>query len=220
MLLPQGRGGNFDTPQFRAALAFYVHMFDRGWAPRMSETQISNVWDEFSRGFFSFYISGPWNIGNFRDRLPPERQHDWMTAPLPGPQGPGASIAGGSSLVLFHGTRHPREAWELVEFLSQPQNQEWFRLRTGDLPPRRTAWAQPALAADPYARAFRDQLERARPVPALPEWERIEDEMRLVSSLAVNHQLTVDEAAKELQRRADAILAKRRWVLERREARP
>lgn len=217
MLQAQGRAGNFDSPQFRSALAFYVGIFDRGWAPRVSETQISNVWDEFAKGYFSFYISGPWNIGNFRDRLPPERQGDWMTAPLPGPTGPGASIAGGSSLVLFRGTRHPREAWELIEFLSEPRNQEWFRLRTGDLPPRRTAWAQPALAADPYARAFRDQLERAQPVPALPEWERIEDEMRLVSSLAVNHQLTVDEAARELQRRTDLILAKRRWVLERRE---
>ena len=43
--------------------------------------------------------SGPWNIGEFRRRLPAERQDDWTTAPLPGPDGPGVSIAGGSSLV-------------------------------------------------------------------------------------------------------------------------
>ena len=32
----------------------------------MTNTQISNVWDEFGNGLFSFYISGPWNIAEFR----------------------------------------------------------------------------------------------------------------------------------------------------------
>ena len=36
----------------------------------------------------------PWNIGEFKRRLPADRQDSWMTAPLPGPDGPGASIAG------------------------------------------------------------------------------------------------------------------------------
>ena len=54
----------------------------------MTNTQISNVWDEFARGYFTFYISGPWNIGEFKRRLPPELQDSWMTAPLPGPERP------------------------------------------------------------------------------------------------------------------------------------
>ena len=41
-----------------------------GWAPPMSNTEISNVWDEFAQGFFAFYITGPWNVGEFRRRLP------------------------------------------------------------------------------------------------------------------------------------------------------
>ena len=76
-------------------------MFQRGWAPRMTNTQISNVWDEFGRGMFSFYISGPWNIAEFRKRLPRDLQDAWMTAPMPGPDGPGVSSAGGASLVIF-----------------------------------------------------------------------------------------------------------------------
>ncbi len=40
--------GNFASPGFRRTLAFYANMFEQGWAPKMSETQISNVWDEFS----------------------------------------------------------------------------------------------------------------------------------------------------------------------------
>ncbi len=48
--------GNFSSPGFRRTLAFYANMFEQGWAPKMSETQISNVWDEFFRGFNVFYI--------------------------------------------------------------------------------------------------------------------------------------------------------------------
>src|SRR5690606_39285291 len=44
--------GNFESPGFRRALAFYAGMFERGWAPKVSETQISNVWDEFFRGSY------------------------------------------------------------------------------------------------------------------------------------------------------------------------
>jgi len=91
-----------------------------------------------------------------------------------------------------------------------------FRALTGDLPPRRSVWALKALAADPYARAFRQQLERARPAPKVPEWEHIEDELRLVGERAVTGQITVEQAARELDRRVDAILEKRRWMLARR----
>lgn len=219
-LLRDGGGrGNFDSPGFRKALGLYVEMFDRSWAPLVSEAQISNVWDEFGRGYFAYYISGPWNIGEFQRRLPPEHSHDWMTAPLPGPDGPSASIAGGSSLVIFAKSPRKEQAWQLIEYLSRPDVQERFRTLTGDLPPRRSVWNLPALAADPYARAFRQQLERVRPAPKVPEWEHIEDEVKLVGELAATGQMTVEHAARELDRRVDAILEKRRWILARRGAR-
>ncbi|MGH8171937.1 MAG: extracellular solute-binding protein, partial [Rhodanobacteraceae bacterium] len=50
--------GNFQSAGFRRAFDFYVGMFREGWAPPMSNTEISNVWDEFARGFFTFYITG------------------------------------------------------------------------------------------------------------------------------------------------------------------
>lgn len=215
LLRDGGRYGNFRSAGYRRALGFYKEMFDRGWAPPVTNVQISNVWDEFGKGLFSFYISGPWNIAEFKKRLPPERQDDWMTMPLPGPDGPGASVAGGTTLVVFSASQHKDAAWTLIQYLSDPQVQARFHGLTGDLPPRRSPWETPALADDPYARAFRDQLERARPTPKVPEWERIATEIRLVAEELANGRLTVDQAATEMDRRADAILEKRRWMLAR-----
>ncbi len=218
LLRDGGRWGNFESAGFRRALRFYVEMFRRGWAPPLNDTDVSNIWNEFDRGYFSFYISGPWNIGEFKRRLPSDRQAIWMTAPLPGPDGPGASIAGGSSLVVFDTSHVKAAAWQWIEYLSQPDVQRRFHELTGDLPPRRAAWSEGGLAQDTYARAFRNQLERVKPAPKVPEWERIADEMRLVAERAVHGDLSVDAAAAELDARTDRILEKRRWLLARRGA--
>lgn len=215
LLRDNGRYGNFSSPGFRRALGAYVDMFRQGYAPPVTASQLSNVWSEFGRGTFAFYISGPWNIGEFRRRLPAAVQHTWSTAPLPGPTGPGASIAGGSSLVVFRASRAKKEAWKLIEYLARPDVELQFHALTGDLPPRRTAWNDPALASDIPARAFREQLERVKAAPQVPEWERIADEMRLVAERAARGDWTVDEAVKELDARADRILEKRRWLLAR-----
>ncbi|HWI10414.1 MAG TPA: sugar ABC transporter substrate-binding protein, partial [Burkholderiaceae bacterium] len=184
--------GAFARPAFRRALDFYAGIFHEGLAPLATNTQISNVWDEFARGLFTFYVSGPWNIGEFRRRLPRDRQNDWATAPLPGPDGPGVSTAGGSSLVMFK--RSPRQdaAWKLIEFLSEPATMQRFHALTGDLPPRRSAWRAPALANDVPSQAFAQQLERVRPAPKIPEWERIFQEMQLMAERVVQRTQAAD----------------------------
>jgi multiple sugar transport system substrate-binding protein len=215
MLRDGGRYGNFRSESFRRALGFYARMFDEGLAPKVSNTQISNVWLEFGNGYYAFYVSGPWNIGEFRRRLPPERQGSWTTAPMPGPEGPGASNAGGSSLVIFRSSRRKDAAWAFVEFLSRPAIQARLHELAGDLPPRRSAWSHASLARDPYVRAFREQLERVRPLPQVPEWERIMEEMRLTAERVTQGAETLEEGVANLDARVDRILEKRRFMLAR-----
>jgi multiple sugar transport system substrate-binding protein len=219
LLREGGRYGNFRGEGFRKALAFYLQLYAEKLAPPVTNNQVANLWSEFGRGYFSFYISGPWQIGEFKRRLPPEQQPTWMTAPLPGPAGPGYSSAGGSSLALFRRSQHQDAAWKLIEFLSRPQVQRDFYRLTGNLPARRSAWDDPSLAGDPYARAFREQLERVKPLPKVPEWERIGTELRLVMEKVIHGDLPASRAAAELDERADRILEKRRWLLSRKAAR-
>ncbi|MBU4039627.1 MAG: extracellular solute-binding protein, partial [Alphaproteobacteria bacterium] len=187
-------------------------LFDEGLAPVASSTQISNVWTEFERGWFSFYFSGPWTIGEFKDRLKPETR--WMTSGVPGPDGPGASAPGGSSLVVYRHSPHQAAAWKLVRYLSDPAVQARFNVITGDLPARQSAWAAPAVAEDPYIAAFKGQLSRAKAVPKVPEWERIVTEMQIVAERMVRGEFTPRAAAAEIDRRADRLLEKRRWMIE------
>jgi multiple sugar transport system substrate-binding protein len=219
LLRDGGRYGAFRDPRSRRAMAFYVDLFRSGLAPAVPDYRVANVYQLFAQGYFAMYVSGPWDVGEFRRKLPPALAGSWATAPLPVPdedgEGAGNSEVGGSSLVIFRGSRHAREAWELVEYLSEPAQQARFFTLIGDLPARRAAWQDPALAADPRVGAFREQLQHAVPAPKVPEWEQIANRIWERSEAVVEGRQALDQALAGLDRDADRILEKRRWLLER-----
>jgi multiple sugar transport system substrate-binding protein len=220
LLKDGGRWGAFSDPEFMRAFEFYLGLYRDGLAPVFGNTDIANVFQEFERGLFAFYITGPWNIGEFGRRLPPELQDDWATAPLPGPSGiaSGLSTAGGSSLVLFNESEHPAEAWKLIEFLSRPEIQVRFYQETGDLPARVESWEDTVLSRNDKALAFRQQLDRVKPVPLVPEIELIMTKLIDYSELSIRGNVPPAEAMRRLDNEVNQILEKRRWILDRRMA--
>jgi multiple sugar transport system substrate-binding protein len=223
--------GDFRHPAFRRAFAFYLDLFRQGLAPAVAEAQVANLYQEFAEGYFVFYITGPWNLGEFRRRLPVELQDRWSTAPLPCPDAGvsepskqasdciGLSLAGGASLGLSTTSKHPDAAWKLIEFLAEPAQQVAFYRQTGDLPARRSAWSDPELARDEKVRAFRQQLEHTATPPKIPEWERIAAKLAQYAEKAVRGEIDENRALEELDAEVDRILEKRRWLLERGDAR-
>ena len=220
LLAEQGTRGAFRDPRFRRGFEFYVGLFKDGLAPALANTQISNVYQEFAAGRVAMYITGPWNVGEFRKRLPDSLQGSWATAPLPGPDSAGASFAGGSSIVIMKGSTQKRAAWKFLAFLSDPARQARFFEKTGDLPARRSAWDVPALARDAHLAAFRTQLGRVLPSPPVPEWELIASRMAQAAERAARGRQTIDEALAGLDAEVDDILEKRRWLVARRGSRP
>jgi multiple sugar transport system substrate-binding protein len=207
--------GNFRSAPFRRAFAFYLDLFRRGLAPHTGEAQVANLYQDFADAYFAMYITGPWNIGEFKRRLPAAMEDKWSTAPMPGPGNlyPGASLAGGASLAIFRGSEHKEAAWKLIEYLCEPRQQVEFYRLTGDLPSRKSAWENEALAHNRYAQAFWTQLQAVRSTPKIPEWERIADAITRYSEAASRGDVTEEEALVALDRDVDATLEKRRWLL-------
>lgn len=161
----------FEDPRFIDAFSFYIDIYRRRLAAVMSNSQIANLYQQFGEGEFVMFMSGPWDVGNMRDRLPPELQDKWSTAPMPAPDGtpyPGASLSGGSSLVISSRSKKQDACWKLIEFLSRPEIQMRFYELSGDLPAHRAAWAAPKLANDKQIAAFRIQLDRTVALPSIP----------------------------------------------------
>lgn len=209
--------GDFRSPEFRQAFAFYLDLFRHGLAPRTGAAQVANLYQDFANGYFSFFVSGPWNIGEFRRRLPATLSDQWTTAPMPSPDGsrPGVSVAGGASLAIVRMSAHKEAAWKLIEYLSEPAQQAEFYQLTGDLPSRRQAWTDADLLRDRQAQAFWTQLQHIRSTPKIPEWERIADQITRAAEAAISGTLSMDAALAGLDHDVDALLEKRRWMVHR-----
>jgi multiple sugar transport system substrate-binding protein len=118
--------------------------------------------------------------------------------------------------VIFRGSRHKAEAWKLIEFLTATDQQRRFFHITGDLPSRESAWRDTALAGDPHARAFLEQLRHVQPMPQVPEWEQIATRVAQAAEQVARGSRSTDEALAALDRDVNAMLEKRRWMLARR----
>lgn len=219
LLDKEGRHGAFRDPRFREAMAFYIDLYKSGLAPALDLQGVANMYQQLAEGYFAMVITGPWNLGEFRNRLPADMQDRWATAPLPPPEEgmpyPSASLAGGSSLVLFRRAKSPDAAWRWLEYLSEPVQQARFYELSGDLPARPSAWKLAGLATDPRAASFLAQLERAVSTPKVPEWERIATRVAEAAEQVMRGNRDLDEALAALDADVDRMLEKRRWLLDR-----
>jgi len=218
LLRDGARFAAFDEPRFREAFRFYLEMFRDRLAPSAGGSQIANLYQEFANGYFAMFISGPWNIGELKQRWP-GREDAWATAPMPGPDDDtaGVSLAGGASLVIHKGSAHKDAAWTLIRYLSGTKRQVRFHALTGDLPARRDAWRATALVDDRQAQAFWQQLQHMVPTPKIPEWERIARSLGRYAEAVIRDEMTVDEALSSLDADVDRMLEKRRWMLARKQ---
>jgi multiple sugar transport system substrate-binding protein len=205
--------GAFSTPEFRAALGFYVSLFADGLAPKALSTEIQDPLAAFAQGYFSLYPSGPTLLLDLRRRraeIAPER---WSAARMPGPNGPGAASGVSASLCVPAATRRPADAWALVRHMTSPATELKFQQLIGNLPARRSAWNDPQMATA-LLRPFAEQMLRPAVGPPVIEWERIKAEVQLTAERVVRGLLTIDEGVAEMDRRADGLLAKRRALVE------
>ncbi len=207
--------GNFSSEKFAEAFTYLVNFYKENLTP-LGVSQVTNVYQAFAEEYFSMYISGPWNISEFKKWMTGNLQGKWMTAPLPGRDAntKGVSLAGGSSLVISQRSKHKVEAWKLIEFLSKPETQIEFYHLVNDLPAVKEAWKDTSLSNNTYMKAFYEQFNFVVATPKIPEWEQIVfSKLQQYVELAARNVLTVKEALKKLDDDVNIILEKRRWML-------
>jgi len=210
--------GNFSSPEFQKAFSFLINFIKEKLAP-MSVSQVTNIYQAFAGEYLNMYISGPWNVNEFKKWMTGDLQTKWMTAPLPALSAkdyPGVSLAGGSSLVLSKHSKNKEAAWKFIEYLSTPEVQIELYHLINDLPAVKEAWSDSSLKGDMYLKAFYEQFEHVTATPKIPEWEQIVfSKLQQYAEFTARGVMTVDEAMKSMDNDVNKILEKRRWLLER-----
>ena len=216
VLKEDARFSDLVSDSFRRAFASYLTLFREGLAPVVGEARSVNLYQDFASGNVCMFLSGPWSIGELRERLPSNLQARWATSVLPSDDGKGfgSSIGGGAGLALSRNSKLKPEALQLIEFLVAPERQLAFYQITGDLPSLRSAWLSPTLRSDPNLQVFQRQLENLADLPKIPEWERIAVKLAGFAERAIRSQISEEEALIQMDREVNVILEKRRWLLE------
>ncbi|MFF6996965.1 ABC transporter substrate-binding protein [Streptomyces sp. NPDC008313] len=126
--------------------------------------------------------------------------------PLPGPDGPGTSVLGGSNLAVNAHARHPDSAARLIAYLTGERVQRRVLTR-GALPPVRAALYQdPELIRKfPYLPTLRASVLAAAPRPKSPRYDQVSLVVQAVVHDAMTGHQTPEAAVRRLARELAAL---------------
>ncbi|MFJ3819627.1 ABC transporter substrate-binding protein [Streptomyces nodosus] len=126
--------------------------------------------------------------------------------PLPGPEGPGTSVLGGSNLAVNTHARHPESAMRLIGYLTGERVQREVLTR-GALPPVRAAlYDDPTLVREfPYLPTLRASVLAAAPRPKSPRYDQVSLAVQAVVHDALTGHETPESAVRRLARELAAL---------------
>ena len=211
-----------NSPEAVEGMSFFADLVNDGLAdPSQLERDGTQVENQFKGGKIAVWMGGPWVLGSI------EREDDtnWVPAarknvgiaPMPaGPKGDAFTFVGGSNLMMFEGSQHKNEAWELMKFLSQDQVQTDYAALLGMFPARVEPQQAYGESNGANFESVFEAIQQGRTYSPIPQWAQVENAYKgrfgtILDSAAgkgdsygpetVQQQL--DEAAKE----ADGLLA-------------
>ncbi|MCX4985228.1 ABC transporter substrate-binding protein [Streptomyces sp. NBC_00572] len=134
-----------DNPALRTAWDHSVQAAQDGLSAKLD--QWSPQWNQaFSAGSFATIPCPAWMLGYIKGQAGEAGKGKWDVAPLPG----GAGNWGGSYLSVPKAAKHKKEAYELVKWLTAPEQQTRLFEKQGNFPSATGAIEKVAGAKDPF----------------------------------------------------------------------
>lgn len=116
-----------DSPEMVKAYSLEADlMLNKKWVPTPAtiNATLSDGDHLFAKGQIAMMQGGIWEVPNLRNYIQPGQKDffEWDIALFPAyKDGTRHFPSGGSGYSIFSSTKHPKEAWELVQFLSGPE---------------------------------------------------------------------------------------------------
>ncbi len=198
-----------DQPEAYEAIQWMTDLRQKwGVTPSPADQADMGTTGLWASGRLGMFHSGSWAASLiFKKRV---TGFEWDVAPLPkGKQR--ATFMGGSAFAIVKGTKHPKEAWELVKFLTGPYLLgEWARQQQ-IMPSRRSVAESGAflnLNEPPeHRKVFIEAVEYGRTLPSVYSQQEMNDIISNSISMAVLARSSASAACLEVTPRVNEILA-------------
>jgi len=164
-------------------------------------------WDStgtFNSGNAAMAISGPWEL----NRMSTDAKFDWGVALLPTetPDGARSSALGGFNWGIFSTTKHPDEAFKLLEYYVSQENRLFPEFSSL---PARGDIALPETGVplkDAALKVFQEQLKYAQPRGPHPDWQKISKAIYDAMQAALTGQKSAKDALDQAQATISGIV--------------
>lgn len=196
-----GKTPDVSTAAAAKGLDFLVNGFKQGYIPKealgFQETQSLNA---FSAGQLVFMRNWP-----YADAILSSKGSKVIgkfgVAPLPGPDGHGASSLGGHSVAISTYSKHQATAFDFLKFMESDTVQR-NDLNVGTLAPVVTSlYSDPALVAKfPYLPTLLKSIQTAVPRPVTPFYPAVTEAVETNVYAALQQQVSSQSALASLQK--------------------
>ncbi|HTE17408.1 MAG TPA: extracellular solute-binding protein, partial [Armatimonadota bacterium] len=163
----------------------------------------------FFVGKVAMWQTGEWALTHIR-RYAPDLEWGWFPLPVPPGGRPRTSGAGGSVFVIPAATEHPDEAWEFLNWITQPYAVGEFCGAITNLPPLRSVSTSPRFRKEPLFRFALDLAagENVFGPPQMPVWPRYTQDIRRMEEYAIFGRQDPALLLKDLDLRMERELAR------------
>ncbi|MFS0836724.1 ABC transporter substrate-binding protein [Paenibacillus sp. 1P03SA] len=155
--------------------------------------------DIFKAGKIAMWESGIWPLDGFK-----EAKVDFGTVSMPVfPGKPVKGVIAESAVSMSKNSKHKEEAWEFIKYYA---SEEAIKLRTSDLPVRKSVVEANKLDQDPMYKSFYTMLEASDNTPAFllsPKWNEVNRNLTSAINaimLGQNAQESMDTAVRDSQK--------------------
>jgi multiple sugar transport system substrate-binding protein len=198
-----GKSVGFDQPEAIEALKFNISFIKEGLSPtqaQMTETAASEL---FASGKVAMMFDGPWMVPEYK------QNPDLDVAVVPKGKHRAVAIHGLSNVIAAN-TKHKDAAWKFVQFLGSKEAAEVFA-KTGTVIPAYNGTQEAWIQAVPTLnlQAYIDGVEYSVPLPSVKSTGEIWQYEIDVLKKAWSEEESVEDAVKELTKKANEALSKK-----------
>ncbi|KZE75862.1 ABC transporter substrate-binding protein [Paenibacillus elgii] len=157
----------FSTPEAKQGMTMYMNLYKEGSPKDSVNWAFAEQVQGFVSGATGMLIQDPDTIDPVKQKL---KEGTWATAPMPtGPTGASHYKVGAAGWGITSYSKHPQEAWKLIEFISSPEQNAIFTKAAGVIPIHNSASVDSYFKEGAYKPYIDMANDTAHYIPYKPE---------------------------------------------------
>jgi ABC-type glycerol-3-phosphate transport system substrate-binding protein len=206
-LSPDNKKAQLDQPKAIEALRFWSELYTKHAVvpPGSIQNGPGEVRSLFAQKKIAMQMGILWGLDQIFAENPAMRTAT-MVAPFPKQVSTAPSLFQMSYNSIGATSKHPAEAFKVLEHWSRPENALALYRATRYGPVQPSLFARPEVKSDPFAQVLAKINERLKPPPLIPQWERASKVIGDAMQRALTGAKAPDVAFKEANAQVNQIL--------------